>query len=304
MKTVSQSLDLTHVAHIERRDEIGDTAAAFNLLLKRVAETIAVVRHSSDAVSVASNQIAVGNLDLSARTEQQAASLEETAASMDELTEIVKHNAQNACEASVLVVEAAKIVQDGNEAVGQVVNTMERVSKSAGKITDIIGVIEDLGFQTNILALNAAVEAARAGESGRGFAVVASEVRNLAQRSSTSAKEIRALITASVQGVHEGSTLAESAGATMTRAMQAVTRVNHIVAEIARASAEQTQGIEQINQAVTQMDGATQQNAALVEQSAAAAQSLAGQGLQLSDAVKAFRLDVRYASQAEQHSAV
>jgi methyl-accepting chemotaxis protein-1 (serine sensor receptor) len=231
-----------------------------------------------------------GNMDLSQRTEQQAASLEETAASMEELTSTVKQNAENAQQANALAATASDIARRGNEAVGRVVSTMDAISQSSAKIADITAIIEGISFQTNILALNAAVEAARAGEQGRGFAVVASEVRSLAQRSATAAKEIKELITQSVQKVEDGSKIAVDAGKTIGEVTQAVTRVTDIIAEIAAAAGEQSRGLDQINQAVTQMDNVTQQNAALVEEAAAASQSLEIQGRELSQEVAFFRI--------------
>jgi methyl-accepting chemotaxis protein len=290
LQGVSESLDLTQRAPVERSDEIGRTAAAFNHLLARIAEVLTTVRASTDSVGLASREIAAGNLDLSSRTEQQAASLEETASSMEELTSAVKQNADNARRANVLAVSASAIAEQGNEVVSQVVGTMHGIASSSNKIAEITGVIESIAFQTNILALNAAVEAARAGEEGRGFAVVATEVRSLAQRSSNAAREIKDLIADSVRQVASGSSLVETAGQTMHEITGAVKQVTDIIGEISVASEEQRHGIEQINQAITQMDSVTQQNAALVEQAAAAAQSLEDQGRRLSDAVAIFHL--------------
>jgi methyl-accepting chemotaxis protein len=230
-------------------------------------------------------------MDLSSRTEQQASSLEETAASMEELTSTVKQNADNARQANQLAVSASGVAVKGGHVVAQVVGTMSAINTSSKKIVDIIGVIDGIAFQTNILALNAAVEAARAGEQGRGFAVVAAEVRNLAQRSAAAAKEIKTLISDSVDKVEEGSKQVAEAGKTMDEIVGSVKRVTDIMAEITAASQEQTQGIEQINQAITQMDQVTQQNAALVEQAAAAAASLQEQASGLSQVVSVFKLD-------------
>jgi methyl-accepting chemotaxis protein len=284
------SLDLTQKAPVERMDEIGHTATAFNELLARVAEVIGSVRLSAESVTVASREIASGNTDLSARTEEQAASLEETAASMTQLTETVKQNADNARQANGLATRATDIADAGNEAVQGMVGTIEKISGSSSKISEITGVIEGIAFQTNILALNAAVEAARAGEQGRGFAVVASEVRSLAQRSATAAKEIKDLIGSSVALIQDGSKQATEVGATMGQVKQAIKQVSDIVGEITAASEEQSRGIEQVNQAMGQMDGVTQQNAALVEQAAAAAQSLKEQATKLKDAVSVFKV--------------
>ncbi|MGU7775721.1 methyl-accepting chemotaxis protein [Burkholderia sp. MR1-5-21] len=264
---------------------------------------IGQVRTSADSIATGSRQIAAGNQDLSSRTEQQASSLQETASSMDELTSTVKQNAENAQQASALATNASEVAQKGSTAVGQVVDTMAEISERSTKIADITSIIEGIAFQTNILALNAAVEAARAGEQGRGFAVVASEVRSLAQRSSSAAKEIKELITSSVQKIRDGSALAGEAGTTMTEVTHAVARVTDIIGEIAAASREQSRGIEQVNVAVTQMDEVTQQNAALVEEAAAASASLETQGQQLTEAVAFFRVDGSRSGQVLQRAA-
>ncbi|MBW8370281.1 MAG: MCP four helix bundle domain-containing protein [Thiobacillus sp.] len=264
------------------------------------ADIVGRVRQGSDGVATASDEIAAGNLDLSNRTEQQASSLEETASSMEELTSTVKQNAENARQANQLVVSTADVAVKGGQVVGQVVDTMASIKDSSRKISDIIGVIDGIAFQTNILALNAAVEAARAGEQGRGFAVVASEVRNLAQRSAGAAKEIKALIEDSVGKVDAGGKLVDEAGKTMDEIVTSVKRVTDIMSEIAAASQEQSSGIEQVNQAVTQMDEMTQQNAALVEEAAAAAESLQDQAAKLAEAVSVFKLDSgAYSARAE-----
>jgi methyl-accepting chemotaxis protein len=265
---------------------------AIRSMRDNLAGIVGQVRTGTDAIACASRQIAAGNLDLSSRTEEQAASLGETASSMEELTSTVKQNADNAQQANALASNASEVAQRGSAVVGEVVSTMGDISHSSTKIAEITGIIEAIAFQTNILALNAAVEAARAGEQGRGFAVVASEVRSLAQRSSSAAKEIKDLITTSVQRIRNGSTLAGEAGKTMSEVTQAIARVTNIMGEIAAASSEQSRGIEQVNQAVTQMDEVTQQNASLVEQAAAASKSLQDQGQQLNRAVAFFRLDV------------
>jgi methyl-accepting chemotaxis protein len=290
LQHVSQSLDLTQTAKVERMDEIGHTATAFNALMARVAEVVGEVRHSAASVSVASRQIATGNTDLSQRTEEQAASLEETASSMEELTATVRQNADNAKQATTLASTASEVAERGGEVVGRVVETMHGISDSSAKVGEIITVIEGIAFQTNILALNAAVEAARAGEQGRGFAVVAGEVRTLAQRSATAAKEIKDLIGESVDRVEAGSKLVEEAGSTISEVVRSVKRVADIVGEISSASEEQRTGIEQVNQAVVQMDQVTQQNAALVEEASAAAQSMADQAQALGEAVAVFRI--------------
>ncbi len=255
-----------------------------------LASTISRIREGTDAITVASQEIAAANDDLSGRTEQQAASLEETASSMEELTATVKQNADNARQASQMAANASDIAVEGGVVVRQVVETMHNISASSNKIVDIIAVIEGIAFQTNILALNAAVEAARAGEEGRGFAVVASEVRSLARRSGDAAKEIKSLIESSVGKVHDGEALVERAGTTMESVVQAVRRVTDIMGEISAASEEQSSGIEQVNLAITHMDEAVQQNAAMVEEAAAAAKSLEEQANELRDAVNTFRV--------------
>ena len=283
--------DLSRRMAVESDDEVGALASAFNRFIASLNVTIREVRDSTEAIASASSQIASGNLDLSARTEAQASSLEETAAAMEELTSTVKQNADNARQANQLVVSASSHAVKGGDAVGQVVRTMSEITESSRKIADIIGVIDGIAFQTNILALNAAVEAARAGEQGRGFAVVATEVRNLAQRSSQAAREIKDLIVDSGSRVEAGSRLVDSAGATMQDIVVSVQRVADLMGEIASASQEQSQGIAQVNATVTQMDDATQQNAALVEEAAAAAQSLQDQAGKLSQVVSVFTLD-------------
>jgi methyl-accepting chemotaxis protein len=252
--------------------------------------TVSEIAASAEAIASASSEISTGNLDLSKRTEDQAVALERTASSMEQLTSTVRLNAENAAQASTLAGNASEIAEKGGAVVGRVVSTMNEINDSAKSIADIIGVIEGIAFQTNILALNAAVEAARAGEEGRGFSVVAGEVRNLAQRSATAAKEIKSLISASVERVANGSTLAQDAGRTMDDVVKAVKRVNDIIGEISAASHEQRAGIEEISRSVTQMDAGTQQNAALVEEATAAAQSLDDQAKALKRLVGKFRL--------------
>ncbi|QRR34302.1 chemotaxis protein [Hydrogenophaga sp. YM1] len=247
------------------------------------------VHQSSQGIEVASSEIARGNQDLSARTEQTASNLQETAASMEQLTGTVRQSADSARQANQLAATAAEVAARGGSVVSQVVTTMDEINHSSRKINDIIGVIDGIAFQTNILALNAAVEAARAGEQGRGFAVVAGEVRNLAQRSAEAAKEIKGLIGASVERVDAGSRLVADAGQTMSEIVGSVQRVSDIIGEITAAAGEQSEGIGQVNVAVNQLDQMTQQNAALVEQSAAAAQSLKEQAEQLALVVGRFR---------------
>ena len=283
--------DLTADIRVSSTDEVGVLLCALKDMNTSLLKTVNEVRSGTETIVTASQQIAAGNLDLSARTEQQASSLEETASSMEELTSTVRQNADNARQANTLAQNASGIATRGGEVVSQVVDTMASINASSKKIADIIAVIDGIAFQTNILALNAAVEAARAGEQGRGFAVVASEVRNLAQRSAAAAKEIRGLITDSVGKVETGGQLVAQAGATMQEIVQGITRVTDIMSEIASASAEQTLGIEQVNAAITQMDDVTQQNAALVEEAAAAASSLEDQAASLAQLVSTFKLD-------------
>ncbi|BEV15311.1 methyl-accepting chemotaxis protein [Herbaspirillum sp. DW155] len=258
---------------------------------ERLAGVIKGIRQGTDAIDIGAREIAAGNLDLSSRTEEQAGSLATTASNMDTLTATVKQNADNARQAGQLANNASDIARRGGEVVGQVVQTMEGITESSRKISDIIGVIDGIAFQTNILALNAAVEAARAGEQGRGFAVVASEVRSLAQRSAQAAKEIKALIEDSVQRVGDGSDQVARAGQTMGEVVAAVHRLTDIVSEISAASEEQRRGIEQVNLAIGEMDQVTQQNAALVEEAAAAAGSLEEQARRLKAAVATFRVE-------------
>ncbi len=283
--------DLTQQISATGNDEIGRLMRAMQHMNDSLTDTIRRVRTGTDAITVASSEIATGNADLSSRTESQASSLEETASSMEELTSTVKQNAENARQANQLVVSTAEIAAKGGSVVSEVVVTMESIKDSSRKIADIIGVIDGIAFQTNILALNAAVEAARAGEQGRGFAVVASEVRSLAQRSAGAAKEIKALIEDSVGKVDAGGKLVDEAGKTMDEIVTSVKRVTDIMSEIAAASHEQSAGIEQVNQAVGQMDEMTQQNAALVEEAAAAAESLREQAGQLAEACSVFRIE-------------
>ncbi|MDF7662833.1 methyl-accepting chemotaxis protein [Erwiniaceae bacterium L1_54_6] len=290
MEKSSENLDLTLRADESRRDEIGLTAKAFNHLIDTFANSLASVSASSHSVSTASAQISAGNEDLSSRTEEQAASLEQTAASMSELSETVRQTAENTRMASQLSHNTRLISDDSTEKVRSMLHTMSDIRSSSAKITDIISIIEGIAFQTNILALNAAVEAARAGEQGRGFAVVAGEVRNLAQRSSTSAREIRELIESSMQFVQTGAVQAEEVGGNMTRMNDAIRQVNDLVNEIAAAAQEQTLGIGQVHQAVSQMDDVTQQNAALVEEASAASHSLMEQASTLNTLVAAFIL--------------
>ena len=293
---VSQAVakgDLTVAAPSAGRDEIAQLLNALHDMQGSLALVVQRVRTNADSVAGASAEIALGNNDLSMRTEQQASALEQTSASMEELSSTVQANADNARQASQLAADASVVAVRGGDVVSEVVSTMRGINDSSKQIADIIGVIDGIAFQTNILALNAAVEAARAGEQGRGFAVVASEVRSLAQRSAQAAKEIKGLIHTSVERVEQGTALVDQAGSTMTDVVAAIQRVTHIVGEISAASAEQSQGVAQVGEAITQMDQVTQQNAALVEESAAAADSLKLQARQLVDAVAFFRVSAQ-----------
>ena len=281
--------DLTEKITNDYHGTFGQLKNDSNQTVDNLKALIENIKESVDSINTAAREIAAGNADLSQRTEEQATSLEETASSMEELSATVKQNAENARQANQLAATASTVAIKGGEVVGDVVNTMAAINESSRKIVDIISVIDGIAFQTNILALNAAVEAARAGEQGRGFAVVAGEVRNLAQRSASAAKEIKQLISDSVDKVTGGTRQVEQAGKTMEEIVDAVQRVTTIMSEIAAASAEQSSGIEQVNVAVTQMDETTQQNAALVEQSAAAAKSLEEQTLQLLRSISVFR---------------
>ncbi len=272
------------------KNDNGSLLLSIKSMRDNLALTVGNIRNGAETIATGSSQIAVGNLDLSTRTEEQAGALEKTAAAMEELTSTVKQNAQNAGQANQLALAASAIAVKGGAVVGQVIDTMGSINSSSRKIVDIIGVIDGIAFQTNILALNAAVEAARAGEQGRGFAVVASEVRSLAQRSAAAAKEIKVLISDSVQQVEIGTGLVQQAGGTMDEVVTSVRHVTDIVSEISAASQEQSKGITQVNASITQMDAATQQNAALVEEAASAAQSLQDQAAELARTVSAFTL--------------
>jgi methyl-accepting chemotaxis protein len=271
-------------------DEIGQLMHALRDMNDSLASVVERVRDSSGSIATGSSQIATGNADLSQRTEEQASNLQQTAASMEQLSATVKNNADIARTAAQLATSASAVAVKGGDVVGQMVATMHDISASSAKITEIIGVIDGVAFQTNILALNAAVEAARAGEQGRGFAVVASEVRALAQRSAQAATEIKALIGASSEKVANGSRLVGQAGTTMTEIVAQARRVSDLIAEISAATAEQTSGIGQVSDAVSQLDQVTQHNAALVEESAAAADSLQQQAQRLVQAVGVFKL--------------
>jgi methyl-accepting chemotaxis protein len=282
--------DLAAQAHSHAADEIGDLVRALSRMVVELGRSMRRVHEASHEIGTAAGEIASGNTDLSRRTEQAAGSLQQTAGSMEQLTGTVRHTAASAATANQLAAQASSVAQRGGEVVGQVVATMDEINASSKKIADIIGTIDGIAFQTNILALNAAVEAARAGEQGRGFAVVASEVRSLAQRSAEAAREIKALIGASVEKVESGSRLVQDAGNTMNEIVASVQRVTDIIGEISTATGEQSHGIGRVNSAVTQLDGMTQQNAALVEQSAAAAESLRQQVTTLGEVLSRFQL--------------
>ncbi|AWI54651.1 methyl-accepting chemotaxis protein [Aquabacterium olei] len=282
--------DLTHHAQTQGEDEVAELVRSMNAMTSNLSRLVADVRQGTDAIATASTQIAQGNADLSARTEQQAASLQQTAASMHQMNDTVRTNSDNANQANQLVAQATAVAARGGEDVARVVSTMAAIQASSRRIADIISVIDGIAFQTNILALNAAVEAARAGEQGRGFAVVASEVRSLAQRSANAAREIKGLITDSVEKVDAGNEQVNSAGRTIEEVVLQVRKVNDLIAEITSSSVEQSTGVGQINQAVGQLDQTTQQNAALVEETSAAAESLRNQASALSRAVSVFRV--------------
>jgi methyl-accepting chemotaxis protein len=282
--------DLSAREDVTRGDEFGDLLRSLYAMCDALSGMVHQVRQSTDSIATASAEIAMGNQDLSARTEQTSGNLQETAAAMEQFASTLQQSAGSAQQASRLAANASGVARRGGEVVEQVVSTMDEIHRSSQKISDIIGVIDGIAFQTNILALNAAVEAARAGEQGRGFAVVASEVRSLAGRSAEAAKEIKLLIGASVERVESGARLVQGAGTTMQEVVQSVQRVTDMIGEITAASTEQSAGVAQVNQAVGQLDQMTQQNAALVEQSAAAAQSLNDQAQQLAQAVSVFKV--------------
>ena len=290
--------DLTSVIEVTSNDETGQLLQALKDMNASLFNVVRQVRVGTDTIAAASSEIAGGNLDLSARTEQQAGALEETTSSMEQMNSTVRQNADNARQANGLAASASEVARRGGQVVSQVVQTMASIDTSSRKIVDIIGVIDGIAFQTNILALNAAVEAARAGEQGRGFAVVASEVRNLAQRSAGAAKEIKGLIDNSVGQVELGTRLVRQAGSTMDEVVASVQRVTDIMGEISSASREQQTGIAQINLAITEMDGVTQQNAALVEEAAAAAAALQDQASSLAEVVSVFKLDQHFGAAA------
>jgi len=282
--------DLTLQINVEGTDEFAQLTRAIREMATSLEGVCTQIRHGTDAILVASGEIAIGNMDLSVRTEQQANALQDTTVSMDKLTSIIKQNSDNARQANTLANTASLVAVEGGAVVSQVVETMAAINDSSRKVVDIISVIDSIAFQTNILALNAAVEAARAGEQGRGFAVVAAEVRNLAQRSASAAKEIKTLIDNSVEKVDSGARLVDQAGIAMNNIVTSIQKVNDVVGEISSASEEQSSGIEELNRAIFQIDESTQKNAALVEEAAAASASLEQQANRLTSVVSIFKL--------------
>ena len=283
--------DLTVKIRADGRDEGTVLLQSLADMVENLRTLVGEVVHGAHTVTGTSAQIAIGNIDLSQRTEQQAGTLQETSGSLQGLTATVAQNAENARKACHLAIGASEVARRGGVAVDEVVSTMTGISRSSQRITDIIGVIDGIAFQTNILALNAAVEAARAGEQGRGFAVVAAEVRSLAQRSASAAKEIKALINDSAGQVEAGARLVGAAGQTMDEIVDAVEKVTDLIGEIAASSQEQSSGIRMVHAAVTQMDQVVKRNATLVEQASAANGSMNDQAGALLRLVSRFKLD-------------
>ena len=288
-QTISQG-DLTHAVSVQGQDEAAQVLHALGAMQQQLTGIVSTIRAGGENLASASAQISSGNHDLASRTEQQASALEQTAAAMEQLNATVHQNADNARQAQQLSASASAVAVKGGDVMGQVVSTMHEIHTSSGKIADIIGVIDSIAFQTNILALNAAVEAARAGDQGRGFAVVATEVRALAKRSADAAKEIKTLITSSVERVGQGTELVNTAGATMQEAVAAIQRVTVLMTDISAATAEQSSGMGQIGEAVQHMDQTTQQNAAMVEELSAAARSLQDQAQDQVQTISVFTL--------------
>ncbi|MBC7499402.1 MAG: HAMP domain-containing protein [Herminiimonas sp.] len=288
--TAVASGDLTQAIVFDGKDEVEDLLRGLSVMQSTLKALVAQVRSSTDSVATASSQIAAGNLDLSGRTEDAASNLQQTAASMEQIASSVRQSVDSIRLVSELAATTADVAQKGGKMVSDVVSTMESIHASSSRITDIIGVIDSIAFQTNILALNAAVEAARAGDQGRGFAVVATEVRSLAQRSASAAKEIKTLISTSVEHVESGARLVGATGTTMQDIVKSSEKLSSLIQEVLLATSEQSRGVDEVNIAVTNMDQIAQQNSALVEESAAATQSLSGQAVTLSRIVSTFRI--------------
>ncbi len=283
--------DLTDKIVTDGKGEFGKLMLALQSMHDNLTRMVSDIRSGAEAIRGSAEEVAVGNANLSQRTEEQASTLEETASSMEQLTSAVRENTENAGKANALAKNANAVAAQGGMVVNEVVTTMNQIQESSRKIADIISVIDSIAFQTNILALNAAVEAARAGEQGRGFAVVAAEVRSLAQRSADAAKEIKGLISNSVERVDAGTLLVENAGKTMGEIVNSVASVNDIIDQIATASTEQSAGIAQVSQAINQMDHVVQQNAAVVEEASAAAESMRTQAQRLNQVASVFKLN-------------
>lgn len=290
MGTISNTLDLTVEVDLKKKDELGATAASFNALMAKIREVLSSVKDASNEVDVAASEIAKSNDDLSSRTESQASSLEQTAASMNELSATVRHNMDNAQEANAFIGRVQSMVNESHRELSSLQKSIDDISASSAKISEITDIIDGIAFQTNILALNAAVEAARAGEQGKGFAVVAGEVRSLSQRSSVAARDIRGLIDEAIKNVGQGVSYAANVTTRMNEALGAVDETTVLINQVNNSSTEQSHGIEQVNVAVSQMEGNLQQNAAMVEEMATAANSLSHQAGKLLNDVNAFKL--------------
>ncbi|EHA17162.1 methyl-accepting chemotaxis protein [Halomonas sp. HAL1] len=290
MSIASGSGDLTQRLSEDGRDEVAQIASAFNQFVAKMDGVMLTIRDSSQSVQTAASEIALGGQDLSRRTDNAASSLQQSSASIEEITSTIEHTASSAQHANQLSLDASEVANRGGDVVGQVVSTMDEISASSTRISEIVTLMDGIAFQTNLLALNASVEAARAGEHGRGFAVVADEVRKLAQRSSDASSEIKTLIDTSHQTVTNGTQLVKNAGSTMQEIVVSITRVTDVLSEITAATREQSDGINQVNIAVSELDRMTQQNAAMVEESTTAAEQLKDQSLRLADAVGGFKL--------------
>ena len=283
--------DLTAKLDLDTRDEVGQMATALNAATSAMRNALDEVRTSADNMAGSAQELASASQQLASGAQEQASSLEETTATMEEITSTIKQNADNANQASQVASASRETAEKGGHVVSDAVSAMGEINQASKSIAEIITTIDEIAFQTNLLALNAAVEAARAGVQGRGFAVVATEVRNLAQRSATSAKEIKRLIQDSVRKVENGSGLVNKSGETLHEIVGSVKRVTDIVSEIAAASREQSTGVEQVNKAMMQMDQVTQTNSSQTEELSATAQSLAAHAQQLQALVERFRLD-------------